>query len=149
MVRFPGRGCRPLRETGEDVSIEEVAHRRVPRGTRDDVVDMVFVRLLENVIRDEADEKHKFHFDSRGFQRIRKRRQARLPVGDAFRSLQRPGSDESGCISESHIGGLGLVNVQHYDSWWELLSKLTSFFDDENRCVAKIDGDKESFIAIV
>ena len=63
---------RLLQYPGEDVSTEEVVRRKVPMGTHDDVVGMVFVRLFENVIHDEADEGHGFHFDSGGFQRMRK-----------------------------------------------------------------------------
>jgi hypothetical protein len=42
-------------------------------GAQDDIVGVAFDRQSENFIREEANERHEFHFDPGGFQRTGER----------------------------------------------------------------------------
>ena len=112
----------------------------------DNVVSVALDRQIENFIREEANERHEFHFDSRGFQRTGERVQARFKIGEAFTGFQRPSGGDLPGVSARHVGGRWLDNVQQHDPGRKLLSKLTGLLDDEFRCFAKIDSDKEVFL---
>ena len=112
----------------------------------DNVVSVALDRQIENFIREEANERHEFHFDPRGFQRTGERVQARFKIGEAFTGFQRPSGGDPPLASAGQAGSRWLDNVQQHDPGRKLLGKLAGLLDDEFRCFAKIDSDKEVFL---